>query len=132
MRALLLSTMIALGASCTVTAYPSPTGGSQQGQQTGSGGGNTQSPSPSPSPAPSPAPAPQSPSPPPDMARPPSPTPTPDMATTSSADCMKLSACCAQLPDPNDQQQCMDAVNTLDDQLCTSILQQLQDNGYCQ
>jgi hypothetical protein len=55
----------------------------------------------------------------------------PDMATTTSAACKALSDCCAQIMDPNIQQQCMDKVGQLDDAVCMNILQQLQDAGVC-
>jgi hypothetical protein len=54
------------------------------------------------------------------------------MATpTTSVNCTTLSNCCAQLPDPDGQQMCMDAVMNLNDGVCAAILLQLQDAGYC-
>lgn len=120
-------TILAAAVACSVTAYD-PTG-SQQGQQQQSGGASsgTQAPTPSPpstppsQPAPDPGYA--------DIAMPKAPA---DMATPSTApNCATLSQCCQQLQDPDQQQQCMDAVTGLDDKVCAFILQQLEDGGYC-
>jgi len=128
----LIFTILAAAVACSVTAYD-PTG-SQQGQQQQQSGGastGTQTTPPPSNPPPS-NPPPSQPPPDPgyaDIAMPKAPA---DMAMPSTApNCTTLSQCCQQLQDPNQQQQCMDAVTGLDDKVCAFILQQLEDGGYC-